>query len=371
LAFVGMVEAFGVRPDYSAYNQMEAPMSQNTSPAALIGVAVDVSGSMQNSIRNRSGGSQSRFQSFQQALGHVIGEGRRRAEELTHGAGPDSAEALVFAYAFGLSNPPEVADLFALLAAAEGVTTPAEIERLKQRYEAEIRQRYSGYDGLAGLARSYGFGHQVDRYAAQARASAEREVREKVTGEIMSRVRRRLDSKSEVTLTISELARMWSSGPASLKDAEQFIYGGTPMRQCLERVADRFKVEAEKLPADVHKFLVLISDGEPTDGDPRPALERIRSRGVFVASCLVTDTDVAEPRRLYAEPRDEWGEAARMMFDAASAVEDDDVYRELLEGQGWDVAEKARLFTQINHSEMMSEFLTLAFRRAQGNLSAG
>jgi hypothetical protein len=114
-----------------------------------------------------------------------------------------------------------------------------------------------------------------------------------------------------------------------------------------------------------------VSDGDSTDGDPRPALERIRSQGVFVASCLVTDANVMESRQLYAEPRSEWSNAAKFMFDAASVVEDDDLYRELLESQGWTVAEKARLFTQVNHTEMMDEFLTLAFSRSLGSYLKG
>ncbi|HKH48384.1 MAG TPA: VWA domain-containing protein [Thermoanaerobaculia bacterium] len=332
-----------------------------------MGVAVDVSGSMQSSIRNRKGTNQSRFESFQEALGGVVRASQQRAEELARSGSPGSAEALVFAYAFGLSTSPEVVDLLALLAAAEGVTTPGEIERLKHRYAEEIRQRYSGYGGLASLARSYGFGGYVDQYATSARASAENEVREKIKEEIMGRVRRRLATDSAVTLTLTELDRIWSAGPASFDQAEHFIFGGTPMRQCLEQVADRFATEAEKLPAGVHKFLVLVSDGEPTDGDPRLALERIRSQGVFVASCLVTDADTTEPRHLYAEPHAEWNKAARLMFEAASTVGDDEVYRELLEGRGWSVEDKSRLFMQINHSEMMNEFLTLAFSRTQGS----
>jgi hypothetical protein len=340
-------------------------MSQPVSPAALIGVAVDVSGSMQSSIRKHGGQSQSRFESFREALGRVVAESRQRAEELARGGGPAEAEALVFVYAFGLSVRPDVADLFALLAAAEGVAAPAEIERLKEHYAAEVRQRYSGYGGIADLARSYGFGGLVDQLTSNARASAEEEVRTQVKQELMARIGQRMAAKREVTLTLTELARQWSAGSASLEGAEEFIFGSTPMRECLEQVARRFEAEDEKLPADVHKLLVLVSDGEPTDGDPRPALERIKAQGVFVASCLVTDADMTEPRRLYAEPRSEWNQAARLMFDAASAVEEDDLYRELLEGQGWSVAEKARLFTQINHSEMMDEFLTLAFRRVQ------
>jgi hypothetical protein len=339
-------------------------MSQPASPAALIGVAVDVSGSMQGSIRNCSGRSQSRFESFREALVRVVTEGRQRAEELARGGGPAEAEALVFVYAFGLSVRPEVADLFALLAAAEGVDMPAEIERLKEHHAAEVRRRYSGYGGMADLARSYGFGGLVDQLTSSARASAEEEVRTKVKQELMARIGQRMAAKREVTLTLTELARQWSAGSASLEGAKEFIFGSTPMRECLEQVGQRFEAEAENLPADVHKLLVLVSDGDSTDGDPRPALERIKAQRVFVASCLVTDSDVTEPRRLYAEPRAEWNQAARLMFDAASAVEDD-LYRELLEGQDWSVAEKARLFTQINHSETMDEFLTLAFQRVQ------
>ena len=107
-------------------------MPSAQSPAALVGVAVDVSGSMQSSIRNRDGKNQSRFRSFQEALGRIVRASRQRADELASTGGPDRAEALIFAYAFGLSTSPEVVDLFALLAVAEGITTPGEIARLKQ-----------------------------------------------------------------------------------------------------------------------------------------------------------------------------------------------------------------------------------------------
>jgi hypothetical protein len=340
-------------------------------PAALIGVAVDVSGSMQGSIRNRRGTSGSRFESLQEALVEVVRASRQRAEEIARSGLSSSTEALVFAYAFGLSTSLEVVDLLAFLAAAKNVTTPAEIEQLKQRYSDEVRQRYAGYAGLGSLARSYGFGDLVDQYSVNARASAEQEVRARIKQEIIGRLQKRLATQSTVTTTLTELARQWSTGSTSFDNAEQFIFGATPMRECLEQMADRFAVEARKLATGAHKFLLLVSDGEPTDGDPHPALARIRSQGVFVASCLVTDDDVTEPRRLYGEPCAEWNRAARLMFEAASTVEDDDAYRELLEARGWLVAEKSRLFIQINQSEMIDEFLALTFDRALGGHSPG
>lgn len=333
-------------------------------PAALVGLAIDVSGSMQSNIRNRDGTAETRFGSFQGALLQVVHEGQQRAGELAASGTPES-EALIFAYAFGLSVSPDVVDLFALLAAADNVTSPAEIEQFKRRYAEEMRQRYAGYGELADLARSFGFGRVVDDVAARARTSAEEEVRARIKETIMGRVRSRLASQQTLTLTLTELARSFAAGSASFGEAEQFIFGGTPMRQCLEQVADRFAAETAKLPPATHKFLVLVSDGEPTDGDPRPALQRIRAQGVFVASCLVTDANVTASRRLYAQPREEWSGAAKLMFEAASAVEDDDLYLELLESQGWKLERKARLFTQINHSDMMNEFLKLALGRVR------
>jgi hypothetical protein len=263
-----------------------------------------------------------------------------------------------------MSQGPHVVDLLALLKATENVTSPEEIETLKQRYIAEMQQRYASHAGLGSLARRYGFGSVVDRVAETARASAEKEIRDRITGEIMARVRQRLNQIGDTTLTISELAAIWAVKSQPFDQAEHFIFGSTPMRECLEKVATRFENERSRLPAHTHKLLILVGDGEPTDGDPTQAIQRIKDLGVFIASCFVTNENVAEPRHLYGQPSPAWGAEASLMFQAASVIEED-LYREFLEGHGWRVENNARLFAQVNHSEILEEFLTLGFARAE------
>ena len=39
------------------------------------------------------------------------------------------------------------------------------------------------------------------------------------------------------------------------------------------------------------------------------------------------------------------------------------MYRELLEARGWTLEDDARLFVQANHSDVLEEFLSVAFSR--------
>jgi hypothetical protein len=337
----------------------------DVSPAALIGIAVDVSGSMSQSIQNRDGISQSRFASFRQAVSEIVEEGRRKAQELIDDGQEEVAEALVFAYAFGMRYSPQVVDLLSMRQAAENVVSEAEIEQMKRRYAGEIRSRYSGYGGLADTARSFGFGGLVNKVERDVRASAEAEVRRRIESEVIDRVQRRLKEIGDTTMTLTQLADLWAGRSPSFDQAERFIFGGTPMRSCLETVAARFERETPRLPPDTDRFLVLVSDGAPTDGDPMDALLKIKSTGVFVASCFVTDHDVGEAKHVYGTPQENWPPEVRLMFEAASPIGEDEMFGELLEGMGWTVEEGARLFVQANHSESLQEFLSLTFSRTE------
>jgi hypothetical protein len=171
--------------------------------------------------------------------------------------------------------------------------------------------------------------------------------------------------RDDVTLTLTELAQQLEQADATFGQAAQYMFGSTPMCGCLELIARRFQREESRLPPGTHRFLLLVSDGEPTDGDPLLMLGQLKGAGVFIASCFVTDTDVTEPRRLYATPREEWPRQARLMFEAASVLSDEGAYLEYLEGRGWVVENGARCFAQANHSEILEEFLTLTLGQGQ------
>jgi hypothetical protein len=125
----------------------------------------------------------------------------------------------------------------------------------------------------------------------------------------------------------------------------------------LTDVKHRFKAELAKRPSGTAATLFVLSDGEPTDGSPSDIMQAIRALGVVVISCFVTDEDVADPRTLYGKPTATWPHGARIMFDAASTLRDDsDIARFLLQ-KGWKIHPEARLFVQLNHSEVLEEFM--------------
>jgi hypothetical protein len=101
--------------------------------------------------------------------------------------------------------------------------------------------------------------------------------------------------------------------------------------------------------ADERRMLLLVSDGEPTDGDPLPNLRKMQKLGITVVTCYVTGHDVVEPRVLRNSPDSSWPKEARLMFEAASVISDDDVFTRNLLRSGWIVESNARLFLQVNH----------------------
>lgn len=327
--------------------------------ALLIGIGLDVSGSMESSIRNRSGQEQSRIEAFQVALKQSL---ERSKAVLESSRGP-ALPVYIFAYAFGL-RAGSVGDLFSLIRAAENLIPPAEIERLKARYTADIKARYSGSNlgGLESLARSYGFGGFVDSAKAQARASAEAEVKNRILAEVQRRLSERLNQIGDTTLQLQDLASLWKNSSASISEAEALIFGNTPMREALEKMYARFRTELDKYAhgKEITSILLLVSDGDPTDGDPEPPAENIRSLGVTIVSCYITDSDVSSPRVLKASPDDKWPEGAKRLFRMSSVIELNSPLSHYLLRQGWTIEDGAKCFIQVNHSEVLEEFVDFA-----------
>lgn len=322
----------------------------------LVGIALDTSGSMRESIRNESGGVLSRLESARQAIEKA---GRSVQSHLRKGTGSQAHAFHLFAYAFGLRIG-GVGDLFSLVRASRGINLQSEIANRRRKYEAEARQRASGYGGLADLARSYGFGGVVDNVAKAARSQAESSIRKRIVGEISGLLQRKAEEIGDSTLTPDEVVQIWEDGGGTtLEDVEPLIYGMTPMTAVASVINERFARTKARLGGNPECALLVVSDGEPSDGDPKPAFEAIRQSGVVVVSCFVTDEDVAEPRVLMAAPQPSWSSGARLMFEIASPVDPKGPFARYLLGQGWAIEHGARLFVQVNHSMVLEEFVRI------------
>ena len=311
---------------------------------------------MRESIRNHAGGTLSRLEGAQRAL-RRLGESVQCALQKSARRGGDAAGAFrVFAYAFGLRDG-GVADIFSLLQASRTLDIGLEVEKRREAYTNQATERAAGYGGLASLARQYGFGDVVDGLAAGARSEAERTIRERITREVSELLFSRAAAAGDATMSAGALAAL-ASGESDLAadSIEPLIYGSTPMRKAANAIAERFG-RTENISEAEKRILIVISDGEPTDGDPSAVFDNIEKTGVTVVSCFVTDADVAEPRSLVASPQTSWSSGAKLMFQIASRLnERDPLARELL-AQGWTIEDGAKLFVQVNHSDVLGEFV--------------
>jgi len=337
-------------PNTSVDRQQEGDRGNSTAPPVLVGVAIDTSGSMEASIGNDRNRELSRLEGVRDALLRYAKNFRALLK-----ASDEQSSLRLFAYAFGLRSG-QVADLLSLIRAARSVDLSHEVEQRKARYVADARRSAGSYAGLAGLARSYGFGNVVASVEQAATAAAEQQIRNRIAAEIAGLLLQSAKAIGDTTATPSDLAELFDDTAAGkFTDLEPIIYGDTPMVAVASAVLNRFGREARQLGEQ--RMFLLVSDGEPTDGDPLPKLKQLSTEGVTVITCYVTDRDVVAPRLLRRTPEPSWPKEAKLMFDAASSIVEHDSFSQQLLRSGWIIEPDARLFLQVNHSELLADFV--------------
>jgi len=399
----------------------------------LIGVAIDLSGSMEQSIRNNIDEKMSRLKSMRQSLEQFAKDARQTIQE--NRQEDNEIVVRVFAYGFGfrLIDKREVCDLLSLLEAKHGFSCQEETSRepIYQQttshsngysilsktlsdygydYELitklvsfvekhftmsdagklaqELRKDRSSASRLASLipktnfeagkkwvftkSVNYALGQQVIHddfeeakrlaFALVARAdhSTVEVTRDRIIEYNQKQVMERLDKIGDTTLPIEEIADLWEReqvGDADVEKAKEWIYGGTPMQQTFEIIAQRFRRERSKLASDTRPFLFVLSDGQPTDGNPLMIARSLKDSGVTIISCFVTDDDITEPRILFNDIVPNWTEGAKLMFNMASLEQEGSQMVQFLKEGKWNILPNAKLFVQVNHSEILEEFL--------------
>lgn len=265
-------------------NKFELPTKDSP---MLLGILVDVSGSMTSSIQNRLGENINRLQSFERALGEFARCAGQLGEE--HGKG------LIYLFAYG-----------------------------------------------------FGFGGLLSFFA----------------GKSGPEVRDLLEQSGEHSSTISldYLAKNWDGYQAQIHSLVPQMFGNTPMGQCFRVASQRFENEFGRRGYTNSPVLFVLSDGEPTDSSYEDILacaDQLKNRGILIFSCYVTNSDITEPRHIYGAASNSWPKGARLMFDCASPLPPNTPFEEYMREHKWTVEECGRLFTQINQSEVLSEFLNM------------
>jgi hypothetical protein len=309
-------------------------------------------GSMTESIQSIRNAELSRIDGVDQAFRAVWRDLRARLAERVGNNARESKGLRIFSYLFG-TRIDDFVDLLSLLKAAKTFDMHNEIASLKRSYEDKARAAASQYGSLAQLARSYGFGGYVDQIAA----SAEARVRSQIVAELGNRIKSKAATIGDVNSTLEELQELWGEGDDSINNQQlhELLFGATPMCAVVNEVMARLK-RTPAISENEARVLLLVSDGMPTDGNPSKLFDLVKSIGTCIVTCFVSADDVLEPHVLYAQERQHWSDGARLMFAAASPMDDQSsVARELL-ARGWHIEPGAKLFIQINHSELLREF---------------
>jgi len=255
----------------------------------LLGLLVDVSGSMVASIGTNDREQQSRLESFESAFDEMVS---KAAEMSRQGVGARISPLVrLFCYGFGFGGP----------------------------------------------------------FAAFFEASLE-DVRDLLD----------IPGEESPTVSIDYLAAHSEKYKQHIKSLVPEMFGATPMLSAFAKTRDRIRRELEFLAVSGPPILFVASDGDPTDGsfdDVAHAATALKTDGVQIVSCLLTDEDLTSPRHLYAEPDPSWPSGANLMFECASTLTSDSPFAGYLRENRWSFDPGARMFTQINQSEILSEFL--------------
>jgi len=274
-------------------------MRPSAGQPSLIGLLVDVSGSMMTSIDNASEheGS-SRLESLRDSLDDLVKRGAEFSRDPS--TGKLEARMKLFAYGFGFGGP---------LSFLVGSSGPA------------VRDLLDLGDG------------------------------------------------SSSTIAIDQLADGWATYRAHIERLSREMLGSTPMLEGMEKAKWRIERERQEQTYAEQPILFLLSDGEPDHGTQEiiELAGALRNDGVLLVSCLLTDSDLVERRHLYGDPSPSWPASARLMFDCASPMPDPSPFADYLREYRWVTDGGARLFTQVNQSEMLSEFLEVVLSPLRGD----
>jgi hypothetical protein len=266
------------------------PIRPTPDRPALIGLLVDVSGSMATAIENRGGRSITRLESFRDALEHLVKE----AGDLSRHNSSRQVLPLLKLFAYGF-----------------------------------------GFGGMLSVF----FGNSGP------------DVRDLLE----------LPGERTSTIPLDRLVNEWERYRSHVEGLAPQMLGRTPMGGGFTTVHQRFRQERARAPYTGSPILFVLSDGDPTDvpaADIATRAAALRDDGIIIVTCYVTSENVTEPRRLYGRAEAGWPAGAKLMLECASVLPSGP-FAEYLREYHWTVDQQGRLFTQVNQSAVLSEFMSV------------
>jgi hypothetical protein len=139
---------------------------------------------------------------------------------------------------------------------------------------------------------------------------------------------------------------------------QKHMYGYTPLCKALRNASTAFQSRI----GPGRKCLLVISDGDATDGDAVATLTQLRYEvgAVDVVTLFLTAEPIPNTRTLYDAPG-AWTEGERVLFAMSSVFKCTEAPVSTLRAAGWRVppSGECRLFARVNSAEALDEFCRL------------
>ena len=147
-----------------------------------------------------------------------------------------------------------------------------------------------------------------------------------------------------------------------------YIYENTPLKEAMNKAIEIVKKDSK----ETIKIIVILSDGESTDGNPNELKYLLPEKNTYIVTFYFTSEKVDLPKQLYF--RKPYGsKGLEQLYNLASEIEPNSPIFDLLEERGWsiDYTKKSKLFVKANNIEIFEEFFEVLNLFVNGNIILG
>ena len=136
----------------------------------------------------------------------------------------------------------------------------------------------------------------------------------------------------------------------------EYIYGSTPLKKAIQKTIEIIKKDSK----NTIKIIVILSDGESTDGNPNDLKHLINEKSTYIVSLYFSSNKVKKPKQLYFN-KPNGGIGLDQIYDLASEINPYSPIYDMLEKRGWEInyTKKSKLFIQANNIKIFEEFLDI------------
>jgi len=161
-----------------------------------------------------------------------------------------------------------------------------------------------------------------------------------------------LASSREVTRSIKDIANILPDTLEQEIYSDKFMFGVTPIYNAIKKASLRFM---DVNFSQHQKILLIISDGEFSEGSLPEATNLLKDSGVTIISLHISNKNIIS--RLVEKAGKNWTKGAKTMLEMSSTSSEGDGASHALAKLDYKLEYGKKLFIQVNHSQAIEDIL--------------